>query len=220
MNNKKYFFDVVGTLLYPTPSVIDTYQGIGMRFGSKLSKNEITTRFNQAYAENFRSTSYENCITSEKIEMQRWQNVVHSIFGDVSINNSALFEELWNHFAKPKHWAVFDDTNKLLNQLNESDMYVGFASNFDKRILNICKTHFPRINSDRIFYSSKIGFSKPDINFYKSIENELNINNDSKFTMIGDDLINDISAAKNAGWEAIHRDQIPENLIDWNINII
>jgi putative hydrolase of the HAD superfamily len=208
MKNQHYFFDAVGTLIYPEPAVIDIYQQTGIKYGANLDKDIISERFKKAYRDNFSITFKNNGMTNEHIELNRWKNVVNSIFYDSTINNTELFNDLWEHFSNPRHWRKYEDTSKLLVELINSGFYVGIASNFDKRILNICKVHFPMINISQIFFSTNLGYAKPNPVFYRLIENSFSSNKNITYTMIGDNEENDIKAAEKAGWKAIHRDKI------------
>ena len=43
-------FDLVGTLIYPSPGVVETYYRAGQAFGSLASQAEIRERFTTAFA--------------------------------------------------------------------------------------------------------------------------------------------------------------------------
>lgn len=201
------FFDAVGTLMYPDTSPVEVYYAVGKKFGSRLSKENITEKFKISFTRIFSSDIGIEIVSSEKLERQRWQQVVDSIFGDISTNNTELFLELWQHFSKPIHWKLFDDTRQLLLDISNAGMYVGIASNFDTRLLTICKEILPEIDRSRIFFSTDLGYAKPDINFYKLIEDATR-DEKHEYVMIGDHPVNDIEAATKAGWLAFHRDDI------------
>ncbi len=208
MKDKYYFFDAVGTLIYPEPAVFDIYQKTGIKHGVNLDKDIICERFKQAYRDNFSITSKNDGMTNEHIELKRWENVVSSIFSDSTASSTEIFKDLWNHFSEPTHWKKFEDTSNLLDELLNSGLYVGIASNFDNRILNIFEFHFPKIDLTHIFYSTNLGYAKPNPVFYRLIEKSFSSNKNITFTMIGDDEENDIKAAKKAGWDALHREEI------------
>ncbi len=201
------FFDAVGTLIYPDPPVYGTYQSIANKYGSNLTEDIISKRFKESYKTHFSINPEINTLSNEKLEKQRWKNVVDDIFNETSVSNPDLFLELWQHFSEPNHWKLYDDTKQFLDKLINTGIYVGLASNFDARILTISKELLPTIDASRIFYSTDLGFAKPNVNFYKSIGNATQ-GNPENYIMIGDDWENDIEAANNAGWTAIHRDDI------------
>lgn len=211
MSKQGIFFDAVGTLIYPDPPVFTIYHAIGKRHGSSLSIDEIALRFTAAYTKYFTGEKSGNLCTSEAQEKQRWQAVVEHIFGlDISVN-TGLFNELWSHFSVAEHWKVYADIRPVFESLINNSIYVGIASNFDARLVHICSQHFPNISTEHIFYSTELGYSKPHIQFYKSIEQHFS-DPQLEFTMVGDDYDNDIVGAQNAGWKAIHRNDFANAL--------
>ncbi len=206
-DNSYIFFDAAGTLIYTDPPVFEVYSRIGEEFGISLSPDIISSRFSNAFKEHFRSENSIGYKSSEALEKERWEQVVTDVFLPKEGQCKELFNTLWQYFSKPEHWGVYEDTKDLMYRLHEQNFNIGIASNFDSRLINICKMHFPLIHESNIFYSSDIGYAKPDIRFFQHIIKELN-NDKYDFIMIGDDEINDIQAAKKVGWQAIHRDDI------------
>lgn len=196
-DNIYIFFDAVGTLIHADPVVIQVYKKFGDKHGHHITEDEIEKRFYTAYNKHFCTTDKEN-ITSEEIERNRWANVVNDVFKKPS---EALFRELWAHFSFPRSWRKNTDISDLIPELIDAGMHVCIASNFDARLIRICSYHFPLININHIFYSSNIGYSKPDIRFYKTIQKMIGLNN-LEYIMIGDDPVRDIEASKKAGWQA------------------
>ena len=45
---KAVAFDAVGTLIYPTPTVTESYYLFGKKHGSSLTRNEVKRRFKKA----------------------------------------------------------------------------------------------------------------------------------------------------------------------------
>lgn len=203
------FFDLVGTLIYPDPPVLDVYHRYGQKYGSALHKNEIQTRFKTAFHQHFTKSKQKQTVTSEDIEIKRWKSVINQVFNDVPDQKEKIFNELWSYFSKADSWGIYTETSDYIQKFLDRNIFVGIASNFDQRIVKICKTHFPAIDKDRIYYSTEIGYAKPDPRFYKTIEQQINIPS-AEFIMIGDDIENDILAAEQAGWFPVHNDKLSE----------
>ncbi|MCG8378671.1 MAG: HAD-IA family hydrolase [Proteobacteria bacterium] len=211
------FFDLVGTLIYPNPPVVNIYHKYGKKFGSRLSRSDIQARFKEAFGIYFTKSKFEQTHSNEEVEIQRWKSVIEMVFTDISDKHENLFDELWIYFSKPESWVKNKCVTEYVRRLHEMKIYVGVASNFDKRIMRICMKHFPYIRQDRINYSTEIGYAKPNPLFYQAIKTKMN-QIDGEYIMVGDDLINDIEAAKKAGWYAIHTDNLSE--LDTRFNII
>lgn len=198
-------FDAVGTLIYPFPDVATAYHDVSHKHGCSLGLNEIDVRFKRAFRANFvdQGNLYE-CRSSEVIEREKWFRVVQQVFG--AEFSEPLFEDVWNYFSLPASWKVIPETAKILSEWVQQGIDVGIASNFDRRIIPLINFHFPAIGAQKIFYSTDLGYAKPDVRFYKEIENRIGslamVDSKRQFTMIGDTFANDFEAAKRAGWDS------------------
>jgi putative hydrolase of the HAD superfamily len=190
-------FDAVGTLVRPDPPVADAYHAAGRRFGSRLDREVIRHRFAAALARHAAGGP-----TSEPNERIRWQRVVAEVFHDVPAAASDLFAALWDHFASPAHWRVYDDVAEAWRALEARGYILGIASNFDDRLAGICAGSGPLARCKRFFLSSRVGFAKPDARFYAAVERELGLPAE-KLLLVGDDPLSDVAAPRAAGWQAL-----------------
>lgn len=197
-------FDAVGTLIYPNPPAAEAYFAVGRRHGSSLSVTEIRERLPAAIRAADRpagATSLDREPTSHAAERRRWQQVVATVFDDTE-HGGPLFDELWQHFANSDHWSVFDDTAETWCQLQKAGLTVGIASNFDDRLLNVCRGLKPLRQCRNIFYSAAIGFPKPSREFFARVQQQLNLAAD-EILLVGDDELNDHRGARAAGWHSV-----------------
>jgi len=195
-------FDAVGTLIFPDPSVAEAYFAAATRFGSRLPMAEIRRRFSVALEKGFAG----GCATSEENERHRWQSIVGEVLSDIPNHRDAVFQQLWQHFAEPKHWGLYDDVASTLSLLRSRGLKLGIASNFDGRLKNIVRGHAALAACDAVFVSSDIGYCKPDPRFFRGIEERLGVDA-TQIALVGDDEVCDIEAALAAGWRAIHLDR-------------
>ncbi len=193
-------FDAVGTLIEPDPPVVETYHAAGLRFGSSLPAETIRLRFRSALARQEALDAQSSHRTSEARELARWRAIVAEVFDDVP-DIEALFQTLWRHFAEPGHWRVHDDAAECWQRLAESGFFLGIASNFDARLEAICQGH-ELLAGRTCFISSHIGYKKPAPEFFRFIEQRLELRPD-EILLVGDDLENDYLAAQAAGWQAL-----------------
>lgn len=122
-----------------------------------------------------------------------------------------IFPALWQHFAEPQHWRLFDDVQPTIEGLLERDYRLGIASNFDQRLLSICRGHEGLAALDPIFISSQVGWSKPSPQFYRQIETITGLAPE-QIMFVGDDWENDVNAPRNLGWQTrwlIRRETVP-----------
>jgi putative hydrolase of the HAD superfamily len=204
-------FDAVGTLIAPSPGVAEAYHAAGRRFGSSLAVETIRLRFRDAFnrQEVFDAQQLQPYATTETRERQRWRTIVGEVFHDVA-DREALFESLWEHFAQPHHWRIYDDVADCWQRLTQAGYRVGIASNFDSRLEAILNSrHTPcavSLTGAARYISSQIGYKKPSLEFFRAIERSLQVRPE-QILLVGDDLENDYLAARRAGWQALLLDR-------------
>jgi len=188
-------FDAADTLLKPSPSVASTYARIAKDHGVSADPVEIKQRFGPAIRKHFAEE-----VSSEQLDRTRWQTLVFDI---LQTDNSQLFDDLWNHFAEPSSWEVYDDVEPTWTRLLERGFKIAIASNFDARLVNIVAAKPTLSRASHVFISSQLGFRKPSPKFYAAIEQELNCEKD-QLVMVGDSEVADLQGARSAGWQAWH----------------
>lgn len=207
-------FDAVGTILRPDPPVACAYATVGRRFGSALGESEVQRRFAAAFSRQERLDSQQFAGRTEHLrERQRWEQIVREVLDDIQ-DKPAAFAALWDHFAAPAHWKLFDDVPGAWRQLAESGTTLGVASNFDERLHAICRAQPCLADSlyangslpGQVFVSSEVGYRKPSREFFRHIESRLRLKPE-QLMLVGDDLENDYRAARAAGWHAVLLDR-------------
>ena len=198
-------FDAVGTLIYAEPSVGAAYAQYGQRFGSRLTAEQIKTRFAEAFRRADASSTArfgEPGRTNEAHELEFWRQVVDEVLPDVA-DRSACFAELFEHFGRPESWRCFDDVAATLQQLERRGYRVLIASNFDARLNRVCDGLVELRAVERRVISSLVGYRKTHRGFYDSVVAAAECDR-SEVLMVGDDLVNDVESARAAGLTAVH----------------
>lgn len=206
-------FDAVGTLIEPTPGVSDAYQLVGAKHGSKLDRDEVRRRFHKAFAKQEsldRQTG--NWRTSDQRERLRWEQIVADVFSELA-DTATLLDDLWQHFAQPKHWRVLPDGAQTVTQLIAGGYHVAVASNFDSRLFSLRDGLAAELPCGDWFASSALGYRKPAAEFFAAIESELNYT-PQQLLLVGDDPHNDVAGAQAAGWHALLIDRAAEETPD------
>ena len=196
-------FDVVGTLLEPSPSVAKAYKNSAETLGVTLPEADISKRFSVAWEkqEFFDSQQQPAFRTSRRPEYERWKQIVCEVFEGYTVAEK-IFEDLWLHFGKPSSWRPVAQGCQLLEAAREAGLKVAVASNFDERLLPLAQCVEPLIGIENIFASSEIGWRKPAVEFFRTVESRLG-KDPRQLLLIGDDPRLDIAAAQTAGWKSI-----------------
>lgn len=206
MTIQAVLFDAVGTLIYADPPVAAVYRAGGLRHGIDLSEDVIRVRFGEAFAaEEAADTRFPSPRIDHERERQRWRRIVSAVFPELG-DTEQLFSELWDYFAQPASWRLFDDVRECWDRLSASGVIPGIASNFDERLLRICRGLPPLDHCQQVFGSSQIGYRKPAPEFFRAIEASLALPAD-RILLVGDDWDGDYQGALAAGWQSVLLDR-------------
>ncbi len=196
-------FDVVGTLLVPTPSVAEAYRRVAARHGIERSCELLRKRFREAWREQERidAESSPAFATSRERERERWRRIVVEVF-EHAPEAERIFKELWDHFGSPAAWSASPHGGRLLAAADAAGLEIVLASNFDERLLEIAPAIPLLARAERVFASSEIGWRKPSPAFFRFIERATG-RQPGEILMVGDDAQLDAAAARRAGWQAM-----------------
>lgn len=202
--------DAVGTLIHPVQPVAATYVEVARQFGVQLDEATIAARFKGALQRFTVESSFESpaLATSEEIERSWWHGFIAEVLEIESQDATPIFDALWDYYASRQSWRLFDDAQLLIDRLNAQGWPWVIASNFDARLVEICRADPHLSSAKRVFPSSLVGWRKPSIHFFRKIEAELAAAPHSLF-MVGDDQVADYEAATYASWQAIKLNRDP-----------
>jgi putative hydrolase of the HAD superfamily len=188
-------FDVGGTLIAPWPSVGHVYGEVAARHGlRKLDIDKLNQQFAAAW-EAKAGFDYSRAAWSELVS----QTFDSWIKPDQQVQ---FFDELYDQFAQPEAWRIFDDVLPAIEMLIERGMELGIISNWDERLRPLLQ----RLKLDRYFrvtiISQEIGFHKPSsVIFHEAAR---------KFACpahcvlhVGDGQLEDFDGARQAGLQGV-----------------
>src|SRR5690606_20565370 len=96
------------------------------------------------------------------------------VFDDLA-DTEPLFQLLWDHFARPESWRLFDDAEPAWREARRRGLTVGIASNFDNRLPQVVGG-LPLLSHCRhVYHSAAIGYAKPDVRFFRAVERQLKL---------------------------------------------
>ncbi len=193
-------FDAVGTLIYPEPSVSKAYWNVGREYGSRQTLEQVRSGFNSVFHELSQGVRGDYS-TSEVEEKARWRQIVERVLCDVQDLDNC-FETLHRHFGQPGAWRAFADVAEAVDTLVARGVEVLVASNFDERLHPICDVLPELRHLRRRVVSASIGWHKPSVNFYAHVVDVAGCPAD-QILMVGDDLENDVTAARVSGLRAV-----------------
>lgn len=199
-------FDVVGTLVEPSPSVAGAYAHAAARYGVAADSVELETLFSSAWKrqERIDAQAVPAFETSRQRERQRWQQIVLDVFADRcdTVTAERIFDDLWEHFGLPSAWTPTRQGPLMVQAALDAGLEVVLASNFDERLFEVAAVLEPLSLASRVFPSSELGWRKPAVEFYRAVEMRLGLE-PAELVMFGDNPALDVVAARAAGWHAV-----------------
>jgi putative hydrolase of the HAD superfamily len=198
---KAVVFDAVGTLIHPEPPAAIVYAQIGRRFGSRLARADIASRFTEAFRREEAADGLTGLRTSEARERARWRAIVASVLDDVS-DPEACFQELFAHFARPEAWRCRPEDGPTLRGLRRRGYVLGLASNYDRRLRSVAAGLAPLKPVEHLVISSEVGWRKPARPFFDAVCQAVGTG-PGRVLFVGDDPANDYEGARAAGLQAV-----------------
>ncbi len=195
------FFDVVGTLLFPTPAVSRTYAEFANRHGANLTEADVRGPLREAFLRQERIDHAAGWRTDEARERERWRTIVREVLPGA--DHEACFAELWNWFEDPRAWTLTGELAELSDLMVGRGLTVGLASNFDARLLSLV-TAFPELRplADHCVISSQVGWRKPAREFFAEVARVAGQPPEA-ILYVGDDRRNDYEGAVAVGMKAV-----------------
>lgn len=193
-------FDVGGTLIEPWPSVGHVYAAVAQKHGCRITPEVLNQRFRAAWKakRNFRHSRAD------------WAALGRETFRDPACE--AFFPELYDRFAMPDAWRVFDDVRPALARLKERGLKLAIISNWDERLRPLLQkldlAHF----FDVIVISIEVGACKPAPEIFRQALRLLAVPAASALH-VGDSEIEDIQGARSIGMQATIRKALDSMIV-------
>ena len=183
------------------------YSTVAARHGCKVGAEEVEAAFRRVWGKHdgigdLRSHS------DEKIEKEFWRRIVTAVFKDFRGLKTfdPFFDELHDLFAEPGVWRLYPEVEEVLRSLQKQKFILGVVSNWDSRLLKLCKG----LGIDRYFdfkvISAVFGSAKPNPKIFKEALRQSNVRADEAIH-VGDSLEDDVRGAHLAGIRAIWLDR-------------
>lgn len=204
---KAILLDAGGTLFHPFPSVGYHYSAVAAKYGCRAPEKEIEAAFRRVWSEHDGIGDLRTH-SDEKIEKEFWRKIVRAVFKDFKglAAFDPFFDELHTLFAEPDVWKLYPEVEAFLRGLKERKYIVGMVSNWDSRLLKLCRGLGVEDYFDFKVISAIFGAAKPNPEIFKEALRQANVRADEA-VHIGDSLEDDIRGAHLAGIRSIWLDR-------------
>ena len=209
MTIRTILFDAAGTLLHVHPSVGHVYADGAARYGVHVAPEAINVAFKREWGVR-RSLPHgvTPFHTSEAIERAWWHDLVAAVFDNVGASAAfgsdfeGFFSTLYERFADPGDWRLYDDVLPALDALREMNVRCAIVSNWDSRLPRLIERLGLTSRFEFVLTSAEAGYSKPAPGIFISALERLNVSA-SEVLHVGDSPDDDVLGAEQAGLHAV-----------------
>ena len=182
-------------MIQPWPSVGQIYAQVAARHGfTNVSPDLLNRQFSAAWAAKKAFDHSPNA----------WLDLVARTFAG-SLDKSEvqkMFNSLYDQFAAPEVWRVFDEVHSTLTALGKRAFRLGIISNWDERLRPLLERLQLSGYFQVVAISIEIGSAKPFPEIFNRAASLLNLP-PSAILHIGDSWQEDVIGAQAAGFQAL-----------------
>lgn len=216
------FFDVGGTLLYIHPSVEAVYTSVSREMGIQVEEQQIKTMMGELWDEYAPvHTVKDNLRASDEKDRQKWKRFLKQLHKEIpelqKISFEAWFEQIYQRFGSSRTFETYEETEEVLQTLREQGYQLGIVSNWDSRLIDICREKGITDHMEFVLPSAVAGYRKPSQKIFDRALEQMDIS-PMKIVHVGDRYDEDCVGAKNAGLHTllIDRNQDPQQETNHN----
>lgn len=157
--------DAMGTLIDLRDTVGSGYAAVAERHGLRIAADAIDAVFPAIYRQ-APPLAFGLLDDADLLEAERnwWSERIRETFAAIGAPAAQpdLQRDLFDHFADPGQWRVYDDVEAQLNRWHESGLRLAVVSNFDRRLHGLLEGLGLSPLLDAVVVSSSAGAAKPD----------------------------------------------------------
>lgn len=187
-------FDVGGTLIEARPSVGEVYAQVAREFGLLgLQPATLEQRFHEAW----------RAKTDFDYSQEAWFELVRQTFGERAVDlPEPFFPAIYDRFAQPQAWHLFDDVLPVLDELASHDIRMAIVSNWDERLRPLLARLGLASYFDVIVPSCEVAFHKPSPVVFEQAIRKLGLPPE-RILHVGNHYAQDVEGARSAGMQSL-----------------
>lgn len=162
---KAVFFDVGSTLLYPSPSVAETFVEVARSQGHDITVRDAEPHMPTVDA--YYDKEYERdgdfwCSHDRSVQIWLDMYTLLARLAGLKCDHRDLSERIYECYRHADHWATYDDVLGCLMTLKRSGYRLGIISNWDAGLEDLIRDLGLLPYFDVVISSASVGYRKPD----------------------------------------------------------
>ncbi len=199
-------FDVGGTLIESRPSPAEVYAAVLSRRGPSVAAEEVAPVFAQVWAEmtQLHPMGLDRYSHLKGGEREWWGAFLRRVLAGLSHPApwEPVLDELFEAFAAPSLWHVFDEVFGALDRLRSRRLPLAVVSNWDSRLPALLDQLGLTPYFDAVLVSALEGVEKPAAAIFARAAQRLGVT-PAGCLHVGDSPLDDYRGAESAGMRAV-----------------
>jgi len=196
-------FDAAGTLIRLVAPPGWTYAETANLFGYHLDPARVQDAFRIAWKT--LPPPPESCRPHPDDDRGWWRRLVAKTIDDAGYKIDRFddyFTEVYETFARPGVWELFQGVPLVLTELSSLEIRLGVISNFDRRLYEVLLHLGVRDAFEHVIISSEVGAQKPAARIFLEAARRFDVGV-HEILHVGDDPELDFGGARAAGLHAL-----------------
>ena len=162
---KGVFFDVGSTLLFPSPSVAETFTEVAVKRGSNITIRDVEPHMPAVDA--YYDREYERdgdfwCSHDRSVQIWLDMYALLARLVEVEDDHRELSHQIYDCYKRAAYWGVYEDVHGCLMTLKRSGYRLGIISNWDAGLEDLIRDLGMLPYFDVVVSSASVGYRKPD----------------------------------------------------------
>ncbi len=175
---KAVTFDVGSTLIFPQPSVAETFVAAAANYGYDIPLEEAESHIDACWALYFAEYERDGDFWCHHEGCKRIWVMQYELLCDlcgVTTHKDDVVEDVYRAFLRGHHWGIYPDVLPALEALQTRGVHMAVISNWDADLLNILDDLELSRFFDVRLPSGLVGLRKPDPAFFRHALAELGL---------------------------------------------
>ena len=194
------FFDVGHTIIFPSPSIGETYAAVADDYGISVDPEAANKRFLHAWkARKTREGLFYGCTHEDALMF--WEKIVGDVLRehrDGERYTPAVTRDLYERFSRGGQWRVDPAFRPLAERLRRRGVKIAFVSNWDLRLRRVLSELELIDCADALAISAEVAAEKPDPRLFQYALDQIGVTPEATLH-VGDTWDEDVEGARSLG---------------------
>lgn len=194
--------------MYIHPSVESIYASVTREMGIDISRSKIETVLTQIWeAHAPMNNMRDDFRASDQYDREKWKKFLRHLKKNLDVLEDVQFERwfenIYQRFGSANTFKLYDETVEVLEKLKEEGYQLGIVSNWDSRLLDICREKGLTDYMEFVLPSAIAGFRKPSRKIFDQALSDIEASPE-EVVHIGDRFEDDCVGALKVGVNPIY----------------